>query len=241
MTNTMATNTDVDIEFTRALPKAELHAHLSGSITPRTLHDIWETKQAKGQCLDLLDPLTVIQSGTQGFVNVQTFFPLFDKYINRICDDPDSIRRATKQVLQDFQADGVRYLELRTTPKANPISSMTMVEHIDLVEGVIREWNRDDAASRDLEMKVYLILCIDRRMSAAKAMEVVDLAISHHIHGGKNHYVVGVDLCGNPANGNVVAFTPAFAKAKEAGLKITVHTAETADNAGELGKSKQPV
>jgi adenosine deaminase len=70
-------------------------------------------------------------------------------------------------------------------------------------------------------MPTHLILSIDRRNTAAEAMEVVDLAIKHAPHG-----VVGVDLCGDPMKGDPAIFRAAFAKAKAHGLRITLHFAE---------------
>jgi len=38
--------------------------------------------------------------------------------------------------------------------------------------------------------------------------------------------VVGIDLCGDPAKGPLDHLTPAFVRAKDAGLKLTLHFAE---------------
>lgn len=46
-------------------------------------------------------------------------FKLFD-VIHRITTDHDTITRITREVVKDFAADNVRYLELRSTPKASP-------------------------------------------------------------------------------------------------------------------------
>src|ERR1700761_7982645 len=122
----MCSSSKVDIAFTRSLPKAELHAHLSGSISRETLHEIWRRKQAAGKCRNLEDPVTAINTGTNGFVHVKTFFPLFDKYIYNLCNDLASVKYAMEKVIQDFKADGVRYLELRTTPRQCEETGMTM-------------------------------------------------------------------------------------------------------------------
>lgn len=71
-------------------------------------------------------------------------------------------------------------------------------------------------------MKAFLILSIDRRNTISEAEEVIDLAITHRAQG-----IVGVDLCGDPAKGDIRIFAPAFRRAKAAGLKITLHFAET--------------
>ena len=220
----------VDIAFTRSLPKAELHAHLSGSISRETLHEIWRTKQTAGKCSDLEDPLTAINSGAGGFVDVRSFFPLFDKYIYNLCNDLESVKYAIEKVIEDFQADGVRYLELRTTPRQREESGMTMDSYIELVNETARDWN--DRNQHDI--KVSIILSVDRRMSAKQAIQVVDLAIKYRQRldspGGQ---VIGLDLCGNTYKGDVEVFTPAFIRAKENGLGITVHFAEVAESATE--------
>jgi adenosine deaminase len=70
-------------------------------------------------------------------------------------------------------------------------------------------------------MKTRLILSVDRRHSLSDAQEIVDLAIKY-----KNKGVVGVDLCGNPERGPLDHLESAFIRAKEAGLKLTLHFAE---------------
>ncbi|KAF8446389.1 hypothetical protein L210DRAFT_3529908 [Boletus edulis BED1] len=72
--------------------------------------------------------------------------------------------------------------------------------------------------------RAALIVSVDRRMSEEDVEECVDLAIKLHQQGEP---VVGLDLCGNPLEGNVDAFEKHFDRAREAGLGLTVHIAET--------------
>jgi adenosine deaminase len=212
----------IDIAFTKALPKAELHAHLSGSIRRETLHEIWQGRQLKHQCLNLEDPMTAITPGGDGLVDVASFFPLFDKYIYRLCNDVEDVRYGTQSVLEDFKADGVRYLELRTTPRACAETGMTQEQYVQTVHETVVQWNERHYSA----MEVYIILSVDRQMSASKAMEVALLAIRYQHKPGNDKYVVGMDLCGNPMKGDVTSFTPTFIMAREMGLAITVHFAE---------------
>ncbi|KAG9191394.1 adenosine deaminase [Alternaria panax] len=187
-----------------ANPATQLHAHLTGSISRECLHDIWETKKARDSALDLDDPLVAIPTGKV---------------------DYDIKTRSTKAVLQDFQDDGLVYVELRTTPRAIPVENVTKDDYVKTVLEILKAHN-DDAHNT---MRAFLILSIDRRNTIAEAEEVIDLAIKYQSAG-----VVGVDLCGDPAKGNVRIFGDSFARAKAAGLKITLHFAESEPSSSEL-------
>jgi adenosine deaminase len=57
-----AAPTSVDQRFARRLPKIELHAHLTGSISRDCLHHIWAAKHAHNPAFDVDDPLLAIPS-----------------------------------------------------------------------------------------------------------------------------------------------------------------------------------
>ncbi|KAI0530276.1 Metallo-dependent hydrolase [Xylaria digitata] len=205
----------------KSMPKIELHAHLSGSISRQCLHEIWRDKKAAGKT-DLEDPLAVMPLGKHDY-NLETFFPLFSSYIYRLVDDADSLRYSTISVIQDFASDGVVYLELRTTPRAFPGEGLDKRAYVNHVLIAI-----DEAQRRFPSIQVRLILSVDRRNTLAEANEVIELAVYFSRHG-----VVAVDLCGDPTKGDVSLFTPAFEEARARGLKITAHFAEAEYSATE--------
>lgn len=210
---------DVDADFTKRLPKIELHAHLTGSITPLCLHEIWTLRKLSEPDLALEDPLIVLSKDQRW--NIVTFFPVFSQYIYELCSTPDSIVYSTKAVLQDFKDDGVVYLELRTTPRSS--ASISKDDYVVSILDCIGNF-ADRAA-----MSTYLILSIDRRNTTVQAMETVNLAIKYRSRG-----VVGVDLCGDPSKGDVSTFREAFVKAKSHDLKIALHFAEIFNQGLEL-------
>jgi adenosine deaminase len=134
-------------------------------------------------------------------------------------------RYSTKAVLQDFQSDGVVHLELRTTPRAIPASNLTKSDYIKSILDILNAHNSDPANT----LRAYLILSIDRRNTPSEAHDVIDLAIKYRSSG-----VVGVDLCGDPAKGDVRIFSDVFARAKKAGLKLTLHFAEIEFSASDV-------
>lgn len=202
---------DVNAAFTKDLPKIELHAHLTGSITPQCLHEIWTQRRSEDPEMTLQDPLEAMLEDKTW--DIMTFFPLFSKYVYELCSTPASIIYSTNAVLRDFKEDGVVYLELRTTPRSSP--SMSKDDYVGIILSCIEKFPDRNA------MTTYLILSIDRRNSREQAIEVVDMAIRYRSRG-----IVGVDLCGDPSKGDVSTFKEAFHKAKLHGLKITLHFAE---------------
>lgn len=163
----------------------------------------------------------IILSQQQHLIYINSFFPLFSKYIYALLTDEPSLIHATTSVLQSFLSDGVIYLELRTTPRSTP--SLSATQYISILLDTISSF---EASHPSLHTR--LILSIDRRHDFATASSILDLALS--LPGN----IVGLDLCGDPAArpaGEIALFTPLFERAREAGLGITVHFAEAESSA----------
>jgi len=126
----------------------------------------------------------------------------------------------------DAAADGVFYLELRTTPKVNADLAMSRRSYVDAVlrgvEAACGAGGGDGSGS----LTVRLLLSIDRRGDAAAAMETVLLADQLRTSG-----VVGVDLSGNPSVGSFDTWLPALQEARRRGLPITLHCGEVPNDA----------
>ncbi|GAM42918.1 adenosine deaminase [Talaromyces pinophilus] len=221
-------------EFTKRLPKIELHAHLSGSITRQCLHEIWLHKKARDPNFAIEDPWVLMPPGKVNY-GLDIFFDVFSKSIYNLVNDAETIIYATKSVLNDFRADGVRYLELRTTPREIRDEDghvlISREEYVNIVLRGIQEFQQEQQEDNeaDTEMSIYLILSIDRgRDTASSAEEVVNIALHHHRTTFPNKpVIVGIDLCGNPLKGDVSLFRSAFELARTHKLGTTIHFAET--------------
>lgn len=163
-----------------------------------------------------------------------SFFPLFSSYIYHLVNDRQALEETTLSVLHDFAADGVAYLELRTTPRALPKSNLSKEDYISTILNTIHKFETSTPNNR---MHTSLILSIDRRNTLAEALEVVDLAEKFSSPSPSSSSpdttnriprVVGLDLCGDPTHTAIAGLAPAFtaARARLPHLGLTLHFAE---------------
>jgi adenosine deaminase len=106
------------------------------------------------------------------------------------------------EVLSDFAADNVMYLELRTTPRAVPRTKMTKMSYVQTIVDEVKKWHTlQETVPVHQRMMVRLLLSVDRRGSVDEARNTIEIA--HHFqsvdHGA---LMVGVDFSGNPAVGS---------------------------------------
>ena len=178
-----------DVLFVKNLPKAELHAHLNGSIPLECLQQL-AREHPKG--LDGTDDpvikhgLELLEKGVE-LEAIGDFFGLFPA-IYALTSTPQTVRRATDAVLDAFllPQNGkpeCTFLELRTTPRET--KHMTRLEYLEAVLNAMDRFGEDKCA---------LIVSVDFRMLAEEAGQCVDAAVRLRTKGRR---IVGLDLCGD--------------------------------------------
>lgn len=190
----------------KELPKVDVHAHLSGSISQTYLE---EKSQGNWAAVDVVTPRSLSKC-----------FEYFNA-VARIIVDLESLEAATRHVLKTFAAEACMYLELRTTPKA--LGGACELEYVAIIERVASEL-------ADL-IEVKLLLSLDRGAvesihDAVRRFEaLIDLARAFP------QFVVGLDICGDPRCKTLEQFVlPALKLVAPVGMPITVHTGEIADD-----------
>ena len=228
-------------KFCREMPKIELHAHLNGSVSTETIQNLLkrhrERTASKAEHSDAEIPQnleTILKGGKRSLADCFVMF----KMIHALVNDEESVEMVARDVVREFAEDGVVYLELRTTPRANSATGMTKMSYIESVLCGI-----DKALSECVTtIHVRLLLSIDRCQEVSDAADTVRLAelcskLTHH-----KARVVGIDLSGDPTAGNIVALLPVLQSVKVKGLKLAVHIAEVPNrnHETELLLSLQP-
>ncbi|PWN49207.1 Metallo-dependent hydrolase [Violaceomyces palustris] len=231
----------IESEFTLALPKIELHAHLNGSIRRSTLSRLaMEAGIPEEEARILKEEL---KSLSKAF----SFFGVIHKSVKTY----DQITMIAQEVCEDFEADGVVYAEIRSTPRDLTSSSNPQGEgkesgrqgdQVDgkerYVQSVLKGFDSylgsGDERSRREKCQVRLLLSIDRRLARQDpkvARDVVDLALKYRDKG-----VVGLDLSGDPTKGGWEDWEEQLFRARSQGLKITLHASEVPDSDAEMAK-----
>ena len=247
------------LAFLERLPKAELHAHLNGSIPLPVLQELAQEylsapsiTPATGEhdaaplAAEVLSGLQHLQAGCN-LNTIDDFFVLFPA-IYALTSTRATLGRATRGVLSHFldgtSGGAVAYLELRTTPRET-LGVMTRREYLEAVLNEVEARAPDEAA---------LIVSLDRRMDRVVAQEVLALAVQLRREGRR---VVGVDLCGDPRvchtrhslhlllslsqkAGDMGDFVELFRSARAEGLGVTLHIAEVNEMFNSLCLGRTP-
>lgn len=91
---------------------------------------------------------------------LRSFFPLFSSYIYNLVNDAGALRYTTLSVLRDFAADGVVYLELRTTPRAMPAAGLTEADYVQTILDAIADHERGRETDPEPKLRTKLILSV---------------------------------------------------------------------------------
>ncbi|XP_029379167.1 N6-Methyl-AMP deaminase isoform X2 [Echeneis naucrates] len=170
--------------FYRQLPKVELHAHLNGSVSVRTIDRLIGRKPH----LNIQHSMTAIGKGQRR--TLDECFQVF-KVIHQLVDTEEDILMVATDVIREFAADSVKYLELRSTPREEKNTGLTKKGYIETVIRAI-QLCKDEG----LDIDVRFLVAIDRRNGTQVAMETVALAEQFLL--SSDGLVVGLDLSGDP-------------------------------------------
>lgn len=227
--------------FVRVLPKIELHAHLNGCVREVTLFDLAEEQEILLSSHHFGDDCN---DDSRHFHNVKPrslhdCFHVFVE-ISQCVNNLEALRRITREALEDFALQYVCYLELRSTPKRlkrhqHKPEVATKKEYVETILQVFSEFTEDENKRYEQEvaseiisrppMIPRLLVSVDRANTIDEAIENVDLTIEL-FEKEDNEFVVGMDLGGNPTKNDFRDFKDILQRARDAGLKLTIHCGE---------------
>ncbi len=185
-------------EFVEQLPKAELHLHLEGSLTPETLRELDSSvdpaeARARYRCADFA-----------GFI--EAF-----KWAVSFLRSADDYGLAARRLFTGLARQNVRYAEVTLS------AGVVLWKQLDFAavyDAVAREAAR-------APMPVWLVLDSVRHFGAEQAMQVARLAADR-----VGDRVVAFGIGGDEARGPAEWFAEVFAFCRERGLKLVPHAGE---------------
>ncbi len=195
----------------QGLPKAELHLHLEGSITPETLVELSRTNDAV--------PLTYDQArGVYSYHDFPSFLMSFKAVTERL-HTPADYETITYNMVRDLHAQGIRHAEVYLS-----IGILYRFGRLD-VDAVMRAAERGrERGEAEFGTSVLWLIDAVRHFGVPEAQRVFRKAATLR---AQYPSVVGIGIGGDEAGGPAHAFREIYAEAKLAGLHLTCHAGES--------------
>lgn len=185
--------------------RVELHCHLDGSVRPATVAAL-----AAEQGIPLSAP--VVAPPRCG--SLVEFLGYLDPILD-VLQTPDALRRAARELVEDWRDDDVGYGEVRFAPQLHTRQDLTAGDAVQAVAAGLAE------GTAATGVHTGLLLCCLRHHQPDVSEQVVDLALTHR------RLVAGVDLAGDETRPGA-PHRHAFDRAHAAGVPITIHAGEAA-------------
>lgn len=203
-----------------SLPLLDLHRHLDGTMRLETLLELGRQHDIALPAWDVegLRPHVQVSDNEP---DLMAFIGKF-KWLTAVLVDADACRRLAYENVADAAGEGLDYIELRFSPWF--MAETHRLDPVAVVEAVV---DGAEAASRDTGLKMNLIGILSRTYGVEIAWKELAALLSCRDH------LVALDLAGDEANFPAAWFRDHFAKARDAGLRVTVHAGE-ADGAASI-------
>ena len=195
-------------QLLRAMPKAELHIHIEGSLEPEL---IFALAARNGVALPYGDVEAL--RAAYAFTDLQSFLDIYYAGASVLLHEQDFFDMATAY-FKRAAADNVVHAELFFDPQTHTDRGVPIATVID---GLARAC---DAAQREFGISAGLILCFLRHLSEEAAFATLEQALPHRAQ------LIGVGLDSGERGNPPEKFARVFARCREHGLHLVAHAGE---------------
>ncbi len=195
------------------LPKVEIHCHLEGAIRTTT---IIELAIEYGLSLPSFEESELNRHAKvlEQFNDLNSVLAAFAIAQNSIVSAA-ALERIAGEMFEDAHQQNIRLFEVRFSP--DWAFSGHHLDWDEALEGILRA---KETAEAQFEMAIGLIAITSRSLGVSSCEKTVDWAIRHRDH------ILGIDLADSEAQHPIDDFLHPVMRAKDAGLKLTVHSGE---------------
>jgi adenosine deaminase len=196
----------------RALPKAHLHLHFTGSMRHQTLVEL-----AERDGISLPDALVedwppqLSAADEKGWFRFQRLYDV----ARSVLRTEEDVRRLVREAAEDDVADGGRWLELQVDPSGYAARFGGITAFTDLVLDAVRE------TTTATGLEIAVVIAANRTRHPMDARALARLAAQYAGRG-----VVGFGLSNDERRGSTSDFARAFEIAERAGLLLVPHGGE---------------
>jgi adenosine deaminase len=195
------------------IPKTEIHCHLEGAIRTQTILDIAKEYNLELPAYDVneLDKHVKVYDQMRNLEAVLAAFAIFQNSIT----SPEVVERIAWELFEDSAKQNIKLFEVRFSP--DWAFHGHNLDWDACLEGLLRAKER---AEKEFDMAIGYIAITSRSMGPASCVKTVDWSIRH------NDHILGIDLADSERDFPLHEFVPSVRKARDAGLKVTIHTGE---------------
>jgi adenosine deaminase len=192
----------------RAMPKAELHLHIEGSLEPELIFRL-----AKRNGVTLAYPSVEALRAAYAFTDLQSFLDIYYAGASVLLKEQDFFDLAWAY-FERAAADNIVHAEIFFDPQTHTARGVAIEEVIKGLDHACRR------AHAELGISAKLILCFLRHLSEDDALATFDAALPYR------HHFIGVGLDSGERGNPPPKFARVFAKARAAGLHVVAHAGE---------------
>ena len=195
-------------ELLQAMPKAELHIHIEGSLEPEL---IFALAQRNGVALSY--PSVEALRAAYAFTDLQTFLDIYYAGASVLLKEEDFHDMAWAY-LSKAAAENVLHTELFFDPQTHTDRGVPFEV---VIKGLDRACQR---AKTELGVSATLIMCFLRHLPEEAALKTLDEALPWR------DLIVGVGLDSSERGHPPEKFARVFARCRELGLHVVAHAGE---------------
>ncbi len=192
----------------RAMPKAELHIHIEGSLEPELIFAL-----AERNGLTLAYPNVEALRAAYAFTDLQSFLDIYYAGASVLLHEQDFFDMSWAYFVR-AKADGVVRAELFFDPQTHTERGVPMAV---VVQGLARACRQ---AHSELGISAALILCFLRHLSEESALITLEQALPFREH------FIGVGLDSSEHGHPPEKFARVFARCQSLGLHLVAHAGE---------------
>ena len=195
-------------DLLRAMPKAELHIHIEGSLEPEL---IFALAQRNGLSL----PYSSIAElrDAYAFTNLQSFLDIYYAGASVLITSQDFYDMAHAYFVK-AAADNVVHAELFFDPQTHTARGVSIDT---VINGLFRACVD---AETELGVSASLIMCFLRHLSEKEAFETLEQALPHRAK------IIGIGLDSGEVGNPPEKFARVFARCRELGFHLVAHAGE---------------